>query len=254
MKAAALDMGLPITDDLASVTGVGAELGIVVAYGRIIPRSVLGLLDMVNLHFSLLPRWRGAAPVERAILAGDDRTGACVMEVREGLDTGAVHASFEVPIDDEITAADLTAMLAGRGADLVVDALAAGLDHPTPQPGLGVTYAHKITVEDRHLDWTRPAEELRRIVRIGGAWSTFRSGRFKVIHVEPAQPGGDPAMRAPGTIADGVVTCGAGTALRLRTVQPEGRAPMEATAWANGAHPDGEQFDCGSGRATGQHD
>ncbi|MBS1837978.1 MAG: methionyl-tRNA formyltransferase, partial [Actinobacteria bacterium] len=129
LKAAALELGLPVSADLHDVVGVGAELGVVVAFGRIIPAPVLAEVPMVNLHFSLLPRWRGAAPVERAILAGDDRSGVCVMEVAGGLDTGDVLAVAEVPIDDEVTAAELTRRLAVLGADLMVGALAGGLDH-----------------------------------------------------------------------------------------------------------------------------
>jgi methionyl-tRNA formyltransferase len=240
VKAAALEAGLPVTDRLEDVVDAGVELGVVVAYGRIIPASLLERVPMVNLHFSLLPRWRGAAPVERAILAGDDRTGVCVMDVAEGLDTGDVHAVAEVPIDDEITADALTDQLAELGARLLVDTLATGLDHGRPQSDEGVTYAHKITNEDRHLDWTQPAEQLRRVVRIGGAWTTFRGERLKVHAVAPA-PAGE-RVPAPGVVQGAVVGCGDGRALQLVTVQPQGRAAMDAAAWANGARPDGERL------------
>lgn len=245
VKAAASDLGLTVTDDLTAVTGVGAELGVVVAYGRIIPTGVLDAVPMVNLHFSLLPRWRGAAPVERAILAGDDRTGVCVMDVAEGLDTGDVHAVVEVPIGDGETAATLTGRLADLGAGLMVEVLADGLDAAVPQLADGVTYAHKITAEDRRIDWTGRAEQVRRTVRIGGAWTTFRGARLKVLQGGPVEFTGSVAAE-PGTVVDGVVACAAGTGLRLEVVQPEGKPPMDAAAWARGARPDGERMGDGA--------
>ena len=156
-----------------------------VAYGRIIPARLLEQIPMVNLHFSLLPRWRGAAPVERAILAGDHETGVCLMKVEEGLDTGPVYAVRTVPLDDDITLAALRAELVAVASALVVDALAggvAGLPDPVPQEG-EVTMADKISKEDLHLDWTRPAVELKRVVRLGRAWTTFRGKRLTVLDV-----------------------------------------------------------------------
>lgn len=240
VKAAASELGLAVTDDLDSVADAGADLGVVVAYGRIIPVALLEQLPMVNLHFSLLPRWRGAAPVERAILAGDPETGVCVMDVAEGLDTGDVHAVATLAIDDRVTAAELTGRLADLGADLLVDALEGGLDSGDAQAADGVTYARKITAEDRRLDWSEPATQLRRVVRIGGAWTTFRGERFKVI--EAAEGSGLAVTMAPGTVQGTSVACGGGTVLELVTVQPQGKAAMDAAAWANGARPDGELF------------
>lgn len=263
VKAAALDLGLDVTDDLDAVGRVGAELGVVVAYGRIIPASLLEQVPMVNLHFSLLPRWRGAAPVERAILSGDAETGVCVMDVAEGLDTGDVHAVATVAIDDEVTASELTGRLAELGADLLVGALADGLGPGVAQSGEGVTYAHKIRAEDRCLDWALPAAQLARIVRIGGAWTTFRDGRFKVLAATPAAPS-TPATPVPQvshgtvshvTVSDGTVSpgtvwgtavvCGDGDVLELQTVQPQGKAAIDAAAWANGARADGERLGSG---------
>lgn len=249
VKAAATELGLPVSHDLDDVTTVGAELGVVVAYGRIIPPEVLEQLPMVNLHFSLLPRWRGAAPVERAILAGDDRTGVCVMRVEEGLDTGDVLSCVEVPIGPRDTAASLRATLVEVGSRLLVETLEAGLDEATPQSAEGVTYAEKIGPEDLRLDWADPAVQLDRVVRVGGAWTTFRGRRLKVLDAEPLaelDPAGvDPDAAtgaAPGTlVAPTVVRCGDGF-LRLTRVQPEGRAAMDAAAWANGARPAGERF------------
>lgn len=239
VKAAALDLGLPVTDDLDQVASVGAELGVVVAYGRIIPVRLLELLPMVNLHFSLLPRWRGAAPVERAILAGDTVTGVCLMDVAEGLDTGGIHDCTEVPIGLDTTAEQLRSALVAAGTDLLVRCLERGLGEARPQPEDGVTYAAKLTAEDRHLDWGRPAEELHRVVRVGGAWTTFREQRLKVVSARVAEEGPE---GVPGELVSGtLVRCGAGV-LELVEVQPEGKAPMAAEAWANGARPAGEHL------------
>ena len=152
-----------------------------VAYGRIIKPHLLAHLPMVNLHFSLLPRWRGAAPVERAILAGDDRTGVCLMAVEEGLDTGGVYARCRgADRRRTTTAAELREVLVAAGTDLLVDRLGSGLGSPEPQSDEGVTYAHKLRSADLELHWDRPAVELHRIVRVGGAWTTFRGKRLKV--------------------------------------------------------------------------
>lgn len=235
VKAAALELGLPVTDQVDDARAVGAELGVVVAYGRILRADLLAALPMVNVHFSLLPRWRGAAPVERALLAGDERTGVCIMEVAEALDAGGVHAVAEVAIGPDATAADLTAELAEVGARLLVDTLAAGLGAPAPQEG-EVTYAEKLTPADLHLDWSRPAAELARVVRVGGAWTTFRGKRLRVWAATPTLGEGAPgALR----ISDGevVAAAGSGTGLALAEVQPEGRARQAAADWARGARP-----------------
>ncbi|MFZ4517695.1 MAG: methionyl-tRNA formyltransferase [Microthrixaceae bacterium] len=243
VKAAALELGLPVTSEVDDVLDTGAELGVVVAFGRIIRPHVLAALPMVNLHFSLLPRWRGAAPVERAILAGDDRTGVCVMDVDETLDTGAVHARAEIPLDDRITADDVRAELVRLGSELLVDTLAVGLGRPVPQDPEGITYAEKLGSEDLHLDWVRPAGELHRMVRVGGAWTTFRDKRLKVVDAGPVPDGVVPPAAGPGEVlvargAAPVVVAADGSGLALRTVQPEGRAVMDATAWANGHRPE----------------
>ncbi|MEL7157438.1 MAG: methionyl-tRNA formyltransferase, partial [Actinomycetota bacterium] len=151
VKAAALELGLPVSHDLDEATSVGADLGVVVAYGRLIPVAVLARLAMVNIHFSLLPRWRGAAPVERALLAGDEITGVCLMEVAEGLDTGAVYARRELTIGDD-DLATLQARLVDVGAELLVEELGRGLAPPTPQQG-EPTHAAKLTTDDLRLDF-----------------------------------------------------------------------------------------------------
>jgi methionyl-tRNA formyltransferase len=232
VKIEALRRGLPVSHDVADALTVDADLGVVVAYGRLLRRPILEQLPMVNLHFSLLPRWRGAAPVERAILAGDDRTGVCVMAVEEGLDTGAVYARRELTIRRGSTADDLGAQLTVVGSTLLVDTLQDGLRDPEPQVGEPV-YAAKIGQPELHLDWTRPAAELDRVVRVGGAWTTFRGRRLKVAEaVVVAESGPAPA----GSLHDDVVTCGDG-GLRLVTVRPEGKSELPFRSWVNGARP-----------------
>jgi methionyl-tRNA formyltransferase len=233
VKVAALGLGLPVGHDPADAATVGADLGVVVAYGRILRRSLLERLPMVNLHFSLLPRWRGAAPVERALLAGDERTGVCLMAVEEGLDTGGVYARRDVRIRRTSTAPELAGQLAKLGGDLLVDRLRNGLGQAEPQVG-EVTYAEKLTREDRRLVWARSADELDRVVRVGGAWTTLGDRVLKVVAARPT----DGPDAAPGTVVGDVVACGAG-GLQLVTVQPEGKAPMAFSSWANGARPDG---------------
>jgi methionyl-tRNA formyltransferase len=221
VKAAALDLGIPVSHDvddvLTAVRDDGAELGVVVAFGRIIKPHVLAVLPMVNLHFSLLPRWRGAAPVERALLAGDRVTGVCVMAVEEGLDTGGVYARREVPIGAESTAPELRAELVAVGTDLLVELLdrpmGDWIDRPEPQTG-EPTHAAKLEPADFEIDWERPVEEIHRLIRVGGAWTTFRGKRLKINEARLV-----------------------GGRLVPVTVQPEGRAAMPFEAWRNGARP-----------------
>ena len=231
VKAAALELGLPVTDRVDDVLDAGAELGVVVAYGRLIRPHVLAVLPMVNLHFSLLPRWRGAAPVERAILAGDPVTGVCVMALEEGLDTGPVYACEERPIGAEETLEEVRSALAEAGATMLVDLLASGLPEPRPQEG-EPTYAAKIEAEEHHLQWSRPAVELHRLIRLGQAWTTFRGRRLRVLRARLA-PG---AELAPGELDAGALRVGTGDGcLELVEVQPEGKGPQAAGAWRNGA-------------------
>jgi methionyl-tRNA formyltransferase len=233
VKAAALELGLPVTHDIADVVSAGAELGVVVAYGRIIKPDVLAALGMVNIHFSLLPRWRGAAPVERAILSGDETTGVCLMDVEEGLDTGGVYRRREVGIGPAETAAGLTARLAHIGAEVLVDALVEGLGVPTPQEG-EPTYAAKIEAADLRLDWVRPAEELHRVVRLGRAWTTIAGRRLLILEAQPTDAS---EGEAPGAVQGTLVATGRG-GLRLVRVQPEGRRPMTADEWRRGLTPE----------------
>lgn len=239
VKAAAQELGLPVSSQVDDVLELGAELGVVVAYGRLIKAHVLDVLPMVNLHFSLLPRWRGAAPVERAILAGDAVSGVCVMALEEGLDTGPVYACEERAIGAEETLEEVRTALTESGTRVLVGLLAAGLPEPTPQRG-EPTYAAKIEAEEHHLDWTRPAVELHRVVRLGSAWTTFRDRRLRVLRARVA-PATD---LGPGEVDAPTLRVGAGAgSLELVEVQPEGKGPQPAVAWRNGARlQQGERF------------
>ncbi len=245
VKAAAGDLGLPVTHELSDVAAAGVELGVVVAYGRIIPAALLADVPMINLHFSLLPRWRGAAPVERAILAGDHETGVCLMKIEEGLDTGPVYASSAVPLDEEITLTGLRAELVDVGCALLVGALAHGVNGlPVPVPQVGEpTIADKITKEELHLNWAEPARQLRRVVRLERAWTTFRGKRLTVLEAtlgdapeEQGGQGGQADRLGPGAMVGAAVVTGDG-ALVLRRVQPESRSPMSAEEWLRGVRP-----------------
>ena len=227
----------------ALFSALGAELAVVVAYGLILPRPVLDTppLGCLNLHASLLPRWRGAAPIQRAIMAGDRQTGVMVMRMEEGLDTGPVCMAEKVAIGAEMTAGELHDELVRRGADLMVRALAAasrGALDCTPQAG-EATYAKKIDKAEARIDFTRPAEEVHNIIRglspFPGAWFEAEIGgrfeRVKVLRSALAQGSG-----APGTVLDDrmTVACGAG-ALALTGLQRAGKKPLGAEEFLRGA-------------------
>ena len=230
VKAAALELGLSVSDQLEDVLTAAVDLAVVVAYGRIIPAAILEVVPMINIHFSLLPKWRGAAPVERALLAGDAETGVCLMDIGIELDTGDVYARTVTTIADDDTLATLRARLISLGSELLVETLSADL--PTPVPQLGeISYAKKIAVAELEIDWTMPASTIERFVRLGGAWTTFRGSRLKIHEVAVRA-----AVGAPGTIDGLIVGCGE-SALELVVVQPEGKARQDAAAWRNGARP-----------------
>lgn len=238
VKLAAAELGLPVGHRPSELVDCGVELGVVVAYGRIIKPDVLAVVPMVNVHFSLLPRWRGAAPVERAILAGDPETGVCLMALEEGLDTGPVYSRVVTPIGPEETAAELRQRLGRLGDELLLGVLATGLPEPQPQAGEPL-YAAKLKPEELRLDFSRPAVELHRVVRVGRAWTTFRGRRLLVLAARlVAAP--DVAVAAavppvaPGQVQGDLVATSQGW-LRLLRVQPEGKAAMDGAAWARGA-------------------
>ena len=236
VKRVAGELGIAVTETLEDVVGSGAELGVVVAFGRIVPPGVLERVPVVNVHYSLLPRWRGAAPVERAIIAGDATTGVCVMALERGLDTGPVYARSEVAIGDDETAGDLRRRLGAVGTALLLELLERpeGLPVPTPQSG-EASYAAKLTRDELRLDFTRSAVECHRVVRVGRAWTTFRGRRLIVVAARPSAD--HPASGAPPGLLEGsAVMTGAG-ALELVEVQTEGRGPLPFAAWRAGARP-----------------
>ncbi len=230
VKAAAQELGIPVSSDVDDVLDADADLGVVVAFGQIIKPHVLDRLAMVNVHFSLLPRWRGAAPVERAILAGDHTTGVCLMEVAEGLDTGRVYRRVEVPIGPDITAEALRTEMVEIAAPMLVDALNEGLGAPEPQEG-EPAYAAKITRDELRLDWGQSAEYLHRQIRVGGAWTTWKGKTLKVWAAQPVD-----GSHLPGELDGSVVGTGDGR-LRLVEVQAEGKSQQAADDWLRGARP-----------------
>lgn len=225
VKVAAERLGLRVSHDVDDVLTTSADLGVVVAFGRIIRPHVLAAVPMVNLHFSLLPRWRGAAPVERALLAGDTETGVCLMQVEEGLDTGGVYARRYVPIGADTTADELRRVLVAEGTDLLVEQLRRGLAEPEPQVG-EVTYANKISKDELIIDWRQPPEVVHRLVRLGGATTSFRGASLKVLAADLV--GSTPGDELVGDVVGG---------LRLVEVQPEGKRPMRFADFANGYRP-----------------
>jgi methionyl-tRNA formyltransferase len=232
VKTAATELGLPVAYKPTDIVAFRPELGIVVAYGRLIKPDVLAHVPMVNVHFSLLPRWRGAAPVERAILAGDAQTGVCLMQLEEGLDTGPIYARATTAIGPEETADDLRDRLGRIGTELLVRSLAEGLGDPEPQRG-DPTYAAKVGPAELQLDFSLPAEVVNRSVRVGRAWTTFRGKR---LLVRRAQVIADGQALLPGQIQGNKVGSAEGE-LELVVVQPEGKPVMDAAAWARGARP-----------------
>ncbi len=232
VKRRALERGLRVTSRLEDVLDAGVERGVVVAYGALVPPAVLAAVPMLNVHFSLLPRWRGAAPVERAILAGDALSGVTIITLEETLDTGPVHASASLEVDDK-DAATLTDELAALGARLLVGVLAdpAALEGAHSQEG-EATYARKITKGERALDPSATAARAGRVVRLGGAHLECDGRRLIVERVAPSA-----ARVAAGTVAlvEGRVVLGvADGALELVAVRPAGRGSMAAAAWWRG--------------------
>ena len=244
VKVAAEALGVPVrTPERAreivdEVAASGALLGVVIAFGQLLPPALLDALPdgFVNVHFSLLPRWRGAAPVERAILAGDHETGVCVMALEAGLDTGPVYACRVTPVADDETAGELRTRLVALGTELLLETLPrVPTTDPVPQTG-EPTYAAKLTVEEFALDWTRPPDEVVRLVRAGnprpGAWTTDGGRRLKVWRARAVPD--DVAGARPGTVLPGGLVATGDGAVELVEVQPAGRPAMAATAWLAG--------------------
>ncbi len=230
-------------EEAARFAALEADVGVVVAYGLILPPAILGapVYGCLNLHASLLPRWRGAAPIARAIMAGDTETGVMVMRMEEGLDTGPVATAERVAIGADTTAGELADTLSRLGADLMVRALAAlsrGVLDTVPQSDEGVTYARKIDKGETRIDWSRPAGEVHNRIRAlspnPGAWFEGRFGRhaerIKVLRSTLAAGSGP----AGAIIGDGLtIACGSG-AIRLVELQRAGKQPVKTEAFLRG--------------------
>jgi methionyl-tRNA formyltransferase len=236
-------MTLRTAEAESTVRSHGADAAVIVAYGLILPKPILEAfpLGCFNLHASLLPRWRGAAPINRAIMAGDRETGVMVMKMEEGLDTGPVATAERVPIEADATAGDVHDRLARLGADLMVRALGAierGSLTLTPQPQAGITYASKIGKDETRIAWARPWQEVHDHIRglspFPGAWFELAGEgapvRIKVLRTTRGEGAG-----APGTVLDDQLTvaCGEG-ALRILELQRAGRQPMQAQEFLRG--------------------
>ncbi|ODM43400.1 methionyl-tRNA formyltransferase [Cereibacter johrii] len=244
VQTRAEELGLPVRhptslrtpEAQAEFAALGAEAAVVVAYGLILPQPILDAPERgcLNIHASLLPRWRGAAPIHRAILAGDAETGICIMQMEAGLDTGPVLMCEKTHIGPEETVQDLHDRLSDMGARLILGALGA-LDDlvPRPQPDAGVTYAEKIAKAEAGIDWTRPAAEIDRQIRglspFPGAWTLLNGERVKLLRCRLAEGQG-----APGAVLDGLtIACGTG-AVEITLAQREGKRPMEQEEFLRG--------------------
>ncbi len=245
VKLAAQELGIRVSeslDDLVTFVGKQDLLGVVVAYGALIPINILRVVPMINVHFSLLPRWRGAAPVERALLAGDEKTGVCIMRVVEGLDQGEVYACSEVAIHESDTLDSLRSKLVVESMPLLVSAVVNGCGVGTAQTG-EVSYAKKISPHELRIDWTRSAKDIHRLIRIGDAYTTLTGKRIKITRAELANGlsglNGLTGKQMPGSIStvsasQCLVATGSGL-ISLIEVQPEGKSPMRIDNWLNGA-------------------
>jgi methionyl-tRNA formyltransferase len=226
-------------EEIEAFRALNLDAAVVVAYGQILLPAVLDAprLGCFNLHASLLPRWRGAAPIHRAVMAGDAETGAMVMRMEAGLDTGPVLSTVKTQIAQDDTTGTLHDRLAVQGAALMVEtlkALEAGTARQTPQPDEGVTYAKKLTNDETQIDWSRPARELDCFVRglspWPGAWTTIQGERVKILMASPL-----PGSGAPGRALDAHLTIACGTgALRLVTLQRAGKTAQDAETLLRG--------------------
>jgi methionyl-tRNA formyltransferase len=238
VKVAALDLGLLVSHDLADLEGLDLERGVVVAYGALIEGSVLERLAMLNVHFSLLPRWRGAAPVERAILAGDEVTGVAVMSLEEALDTGPVHLERTLAVDEK-SVSTLTHELAELGAKALLEVLSSPelLANPRAQVG-EATYAKKLTSETFHLVPSMEPVMLLRIVRLERAFTLVNDRRLRILRAHATTSSSHDAGSMD--VSNGTISLvSTNGAVALDEVHPEGSTPMAASSWWAGARLDG---------------
>jgi len=253
VKQAAVDAGIDVItpetlrnndEALVWLKSKACDVLVVVAFGMILPVSWLAAprVAPINVHASLLPRWRGAAPIERALLAGDSETGVGIMQMEEGLDTGGVYAEARIPITSETTGSELWFALADIGAELLVRSLpsiAAEELHPVPQDESQVTYAKKLTNEERVIDWTQSADAIDRTVRCfsprPGARAMFRGKWLKIVSGEVVE--GSTSQASGVVIGDKAleIAFGDGSVYRMLEVQPEGKQAMAADAFLRGA-------------------
>jgi methionyl-tRNA formyltransferase len=237
----------------AEFAAIPADAAVVAAYGLLLPPAVLRAppLGCINVHASLLPRWRGAAPIQRAVLAGDDETGVTIMQMDESLDTGPILARQAIPIGANETAGRLAEQLAALGSRMIVevlDGLARGTIQPCPQPDEGATYAAKLRRDEARLDWRRPAAELERVVRAFDPWpGAYFEGRGERIRVLAAEAEPHAASDAgPGAVLDErmSIACGEGVFRPLR-LQRAGRGPLDTQEFLRGfALPPGTVLPC----------
>ncbi len=230
-------------EDIAAFMALEADVAIVAAYGLLLPKAILDapVHGCLNIHASLLPRWRGAAPIHRAIMEGDEETGITIMQMDEGLDTGAMIRKKSVAIRETTTAQSLHDILSVLGASMIIDVADSLAEHgyldTTPQPSQGSTYARMLKKEEARIDWTKPAAELHRRIRAlnpwPGTWCETEKGRVKILEATPSEESLDvPA----GTVQGSLVACGNGSTLQLDLVQPESKRPMDMASAISGGY------------------
>ncbi|EXJ15400.1 methionyl-tRNA formyltransferase [Imhoffiella purpurea] len=262
VKRLALDAGIQVLqpqslkrdpDAVERLRALGADLMVVVAYGLLLPVEVLEAprLGCVNVHASLLPRWRGAAPIQRSVLAGDATAGVCIMRMEAGLDTGPVYRRAEIPVAPRETGGSLHDRLAVLGAEALIAALpgiADGSARPEPQDDSAATYAHKLTKEEARIDWTWSAAAIERQVRAFDPWPiayTLLDG--ETLRIWDAEAEAETASVAPGTLVDtgkrGIRIATGDGLLRITRLQPSGKKPMSAADYLNARSLDGARFD-----------
>ncbi len=240
VKIAAQKLGISVSHDVSDVLNIAAQnpnlLGVVVAFGELIPIEVLSQVPMVNVHFSLLPRWRGAAPVERAILAGDEMTGVCIMRVVEKLDEGEVYARHEIAITDEDDVNSLRLKLNHVAIPLLMNIIKNGFDHGVAQTGEAI-YAKKIKTADLQIDWSQSSKKILRQVRVGGAFTFANGRRIKILRGKPVTSvsrGFKSGQICEISKSSCCVATGDG-AVSIVDLQPEGKSAMPFEEWLKGS-------------------